>query len=464
MSSPHSLILEGHSLSAWTTQRVEQLAPDATAVKAAQGVAKPAKWRNLGRNERVVWGECQGSGDKPYQVRVDVEDVAYKCSCPSRKLPCKHTLGLLLMLAGGARLDAAEPPEFVAEWTANRAKRAEKQAEKQADKPDKPPDAAAQQRRIEKREARIDSGMEQLEVWLEDLVLQGLAAAHVQPHSFWEQMAARLVDAQAPGLARRVRELGERAAAAHDWQPVLLAGLARLRLLVDAHRRVDSLPGPLAAEVRTAVGWTQTQETLLEKPGVRDHWQVVGRRQTESDTLRTQHTWLLGRDSARIALVLEFAVGSAPLPAGFAMGQVLDAELVFFEGEPELRALVKTRTAVLPVSAELPFARDVATMQSELAAGLAANPWLERQPTVLGPVVPCMDGARCVFVDAAGRSVPLEARSRHAWPLVAFASGEPLAVFGEWDGYAFDPISISRSGALCVPVALGKLAVLARVA
>jgi uncharacterized Zn finger protein len=60
------------------------------AVKAAQSVAKVGKWQSLGRSERVLWGECYGSGVNPYQVRVDLEDAACKCSCPSRKLPCKH--------------------------------------------------------------------------------------------------------------------------------------------------------------------------------------------------------------------------------------------------------------------------------------------------------------------------------------------------------------------------------------
>ena len=109
----------------WSLQRVEQLAPDTAALKAAQGTAKPSKWKGLGRNDRLIWGECQGSGSNPYQVRADLVDVTYKCSCPSRKIPCKHTLALLLIMASGEAIPTAEPPEFVAEWSANRAKRAE---------------------------------------------------------------------------------------------------------------------------------------------------------------------------------------------------------------------------------------------------------------------------------------------------------------------------------------------------
>jgi hypothetical protein len=48
------------------------------------------------------WGGILPPHGEPYQVRADIVDVAYKCSCPSRKLPCKHTLALMLMMVDGA--------------------------------------------------------------------------------------------------------------------------------------------------------------------------------------------------------------------------------------------------------------------------------------------------------------------------------------------------------------------------
>src|SRR5262249_15199891 len=158
---------------------------------------------------------------------------------------------------------------FVDEWLSGRAKRAEAKAVRAAE-PAAPPDAQAQARRVEKREGRIESGLAQLETWLADMVSQGLAAARAQSPQDWAQMAARLVDAQAPGLARRVRDLGDLAVSGADWQSDLLVGVARLQLLIDAYRGLDRLPAALAAEVRTIVGWSQPQDALLEREGVRD--------------------------------------------------------------------------------------------------------------------------------------------------------------------------------------------------
>jgi len=84
----------------WSRERIEQLAPDAASAKAGLGLAKPAQWRTLGRSDQVIWGECQGSGANPYQVRVALANAVYRCTCPSRKQPCKHTLALLYLYAG----------------------------------------------------------------------------------------------------------------------------------------------------------------------------------------------------------------------------------------------------------------------------------------------------------------------------------------------------------------------------
>lgn len=452
-------------MSDWSVQRVEQLAPDASAIKAAQGSAKPAKWQNLGRDERLLWGECQGSGANPYQVRVDLIDVTYKCSCPSRKIPCKHTLALMLMFASGATIPLGSPPEFVAEWAANRAKRAEAKQAKEAEKPaPSTPDPAQKAKRAEKRELRVGDGLAQLEVWIADIIAQGLAATRSQGPQFWSQMASRLVDAQAPGLARRIRTLGFRAVASQQWQSELLDGLARLQLLIDAYRNLDALPAELAAEVRLLIGWTQEQGELREREGLRDRWQVVSRRQAEDEHLRTQFTWLHAASANRYGLLLEFAVGTQPLPATFSVGQVVDATMVFFDGCPAIRVLEKERHASADRSLQLRNGVDVLGMQSEFARLLANNPWFERLPITLGPVQPIIEGSRMLLRDLNGRTVPLEPSGRHAWHLFSLAMGGTLNLFGEWDGSAFEPLTVEHHGRLFTVARLGDLPALSLVA
>ena len=64
---------------------VEQLATDQSSLKAAAGLAKPAKWSGVGmsRDAALIWGECAGSGANPYRVMAICATSA--TSAPARR-------------------------------------------------------------------------------------------------------------------------------------------------------------------------------------------------------------------------------------------------------------------------------------------------------------------------------------------------------------------------------------------
>src|SRR5207244_102092 len=77
------------------------------------------------------------------------------------------------------------------------------------------------------------------------------------------------------------------------------------------------------ADIRALIGWTQSQEELLGKTGVRDMWRVVGQEEEEEDRLRVQRTWLQGKESGRFALVLQFAAPGQAAEMSLILGTVL---------------------------------------------------------------------------------------------------------------------------------------------
>ena len=140
----------------------------------------------------------------------------------------------------------------------------------------------------------MEQGLAELERWLSDLVRGGVAAAPSRSYAYWDAAAARLVDAQAPRLARRVRELAGAALARDEWTERLVGDLGRLALLVDAARHLDELPPDLGAEVRSQLGFTVASEDVARGEPVEDDWHVVGQVLLEEERLRTRRTWLVG--------------------------------------------------------------------------------------------------------------------------------------------------------------------------
>ncbi|WP_280315703.1 SWIM zinc finger family protein, partial [Nocardia abscessus] len=103
----------------WTEDQVTALAPDASSLSAARKLVN--RWHESGQHGAALWGRCQGSGATPYQTIVDLSGPAYRCSCPSRKFPCKHALSLLLRWAAGEVAATAEPADYAASWFGRRA-------------------------------------------------------------------------------------------------------------------------------------------------------------------------------------------------------------------------------------------------------------------------------------------------------------------------------------------------------
>src|SRR5262245_38015094 len=163
-------------LAAPSADQVRALAPDDGVARSGEGLANPRHWSGLGRSERAVWGLCQGSGASPYQVVADLGGPATKCSCPSRKFPCKHGIGLLLLLARSPEAaPAGEPPAFAEQWLAGRDTRAQAAETRAARAADAPVDEAARAKRIAAREQKVASGVVELDRWMRDVIRRGLA-------------------------------------------------------------------------------------------------------------------------------------------------------------------------------------------------------------------------------------------------------------------------------------------------
>ena len=60
----------------YSAEQIIALAPDAASAKAGRSLATASKWQNVGQDERALWGECRGSGAKPYQTVIDLNEPA----------------------------------------------------------------------------------------------------------------------------------------------------------------------------------------------------------------------------------------------------------------------------------------------------------------------------------------------------------------------------------------------------
>ncbi len=454
---------------ALSLQKIEQLAPDQSSLAAAKKLLKPLQWPTLEDNgEGLIWGECQGSGATPYRIAVTEADAGYKCTCPSRKFPCKHSLALMWMRADKlAPFAPGTPPQWVNDWLGRRrgptpGAAAPKAAEAAAERPsiaavveeeapvaDAETEARAEAQRARnrsQRESLIAGGVAAMEQWITDQLERGLAGFDQRAVHDCSTLSKRLVDAKAGGLANRISALPAALfrVPEEDRPQVAARALGAAYLIGQAYTRQDSLPDLLKADVRQTVGWNLTREALLEDAGllrVDGQWRVLAARdEVQPDRLRRIETWLQ-TDAAggHSAVLIDFipvsggAAGNMYLP-----GEVLDAELVFYPSPVPLRAQIIAHRGTRAATDSWAGARGaLADAIAAWRAALASKPWLDAFPLTASQVRVRAAGSR-LYACGDDLALPLAAAAHDAArPL---ATVEEISLFGLWDGRELTPL------------------------
>lgn len=463
-----------------TPEQVLLLAPDRQAAAAAVEVAEPVNWSAAGCDDQAVWGQYIASSAEPYEVSIELTVPAFRCTCPSRKLPCKHCLGLLLLHARQGVQPARRLP-FVEAWLQRRAIREAALRDALLDPVDAPepdtapevgvdgdevavvgeavlgatapttpagPDPQREKRRTERAE-RMRAGLIEFDRWLADRVRVGLAAAELAQPDTWDRVAARLVDAQCGGLANRVKRVAARVGQHQQWHHDVLEELAVLHLLVNGALRTSSLPAHLADGVHAATGLTTLQADVLAGVASTARWQVVGESRTREDRITVQRTWLRAVDAAggteppppTWALLLSFGTFGNELQSDYVVGTEFDADVHWYPGAAPLRALVGRLHSPHEPSRLAPAAFSVERAIDLAGWALAAEPWLERIPLCVSALPAPLGDGRWVLADGTG-ALPVVSGFWRLAELVSISGGRPVTVMGEWSSEGFLPLTV----------------------
>jgi len=205
-----------------TLSYIDSLAPNPEASANGKGLVKKGSFLNLRKapDGKLLFGECAGSGSKPYICSMDFIDEAKptpRCTCPSRQRPCKHVMGLLYAYAQGAAFTESDVPEDISAKRENAEKRAESKAKKSekltkndADENNKKIDSPPSKARIAAAAKKIDVQLEGIEIaekLLKNMTLTGLAGIDARARQALGDQITQLGNYRVKGIQTAFNEL-----------------------------------------------------------------------------------------------------------------------------------------------------------------------------------------------------------------------------------------------------------------
>lgn len=431
----------------YTPDQVMKLAPDDASAKAGQQLASNANWVVKYKHEKAIWGDCQGSGKTPYKTIIDIGNIAFKCSCPSRKFPCKHGIGLLLLFVANPDVFSSEKDlaPHVREWLD---KREEKETAK-VEKEGKPADETAKAKRAESRERKVNGGIDELRSWLKDVVRAGIMNVPQEAHRFALTITARMVDAQAGGLANQLRQINKINFYQDGWQRMLVKRLSAIYLITEGYKNCEQLPAEWQKELQTLIGWTTPKEEVLQSHTISDIWSVLSVTNTDEGNIITERIWLYGLGTQRFALLLNFYAGNAVSQQLFVPGMRLKADVVFFPGVMQYRALIKTHDVLTHGDAVINATTDAQALQDQITSQLAQNPFVEQIPFLLADVQIVLNGDRWAFRDFGGKGNALGNPHDECWQMLAFTKSNACNCFGVYEREQFEIHTLWVNNKMC---------------
>lgn len=278
----------------------------------------------------------------------------------------------------------------------------------------------------------MDKGIDQLESWLFDVIRIGLLQYDFSETSIFE-ISSRMVDAKLGGIARRLRKISTLDRADPEWVANVLRTLGDLYLMVSAFRNREQLPPPLITSLYNQAGFNIRKQDLLSQPSLADRWLVCGMEYDEEENLRSRFTWIMGAESKRSALLLDFAFGRTDFETQYHFNQSYQGSIYYYPGSFPLRAYLQDPVAIRKIKT---FPGSFENMEKFLdiyASAIARNPWITEFPACIRNVTLNLSDTQFIVADDQGAMMKVKNPPEEIWPVFASLGLASFTLFGIWD-------------------------------
>ncbi len=295
----------------------------------------------------------------------------------------------------------------------------------------------------------MQAGNAELQSRLLDLIRAGLVELDLAPPqsrpvrggamvTYFEEFAARMVDAQFGSIAKRIRCWASFREQFQDtWHEKILNEWGELFIFSKAFHHFNQLGESFQDELLAQAGVTMRTSDLIQQLGIQDVWLVLGQITTaEVNNLTSRRTWFIGEATQKIILLLEYTFGSSDFTTLWLKDIAYAGEAVYYPAAYPLRVTFKSLDAV-PLFTYINGFETIEAFLIAYSDVRALSPWLPQFPVLLTAIKPIFFRNKFLLVDKEKKYIYTEGDESRLWQMMGMSGGHFISVFGEWNGETF---------------------------
>ncbi|MFY7899402.1 MAG: SWIM zinc finger family protein, partial [Chitinophagaceae bacterium] len=258
----------------------------------------------------------------------------------------------------------------------------------------------------------------------------------------FDELAKRMIDAKAPGIANLIKKLSTIDFYKEGWENDFLSQLVHIYSIITAYKNASSINSLLMGDVKNLIGFTTKQEQLLTYDGITDNWLVIGKEQLLEDTILVERNWLYGIESKKYALILQFSVRWQINSALLVPGSCIHATLIFYPSAMPLRAIVKEQHNIVGTPQNIAAFLNWKKVADSCINSRLTLPFNQDLPFIVQQVTPLFYQNTWWLKDEESSIVKLEATENVLYNLLALSGGNAITVTVVGNNHIFKPIGV----------------------
>jgi len=257
--------------------------------------------------------------------------------------------------------------------------------------------------------------------WLDELLMSGISQLQHDPEKL-DEIASRMVDYGAQGIARKLRIIPEQIAKRGNWMEFTLQQLGEFYLVVRSFNRLDVMSDFEKEDLLSYCGIPYTKTDFSERSFYSDDWFYLGTVLEKEEKLLIKRNWFYGLNCKSCVLFLEFQFNRFVQTKQFKFGNVYKSAVQFYpSATPQRIKDIQTES----INKGLEISLKTQTIESALdvySGRLYANPFLKQDCFILNAIKFTKHLDRWYLIGKSGQMIQLANTNSEIQHLITYSS------------------------------------------